>query len=615
MTKKRSDNQRLEDLSRGKAQVLLSQFVVNELDNDFGLDLEVALTEQDTDDVQKVSAQNFYIQLKASSSFEGDKAKFDIRTADLKFYIQQNIPVVLALYGEESDTFYWCVVQEYVWNKLEREKPDWRRQTTCRIKVDKDYTFEDLDILNRTVEDVQKRILRRQSRGLDIGEGVAINAYDFRDMDDQIESDIMNYKGHSLLKSNELMKQGKESEARKIVEEVLQAPKDDEGKVKSILARLFFIDPMDPDAAIQVLELSTHGIELAEKLGLVGDEQFLRVQREIAKLYILLDKQRDIAIIGSIQEEATYSGGDVLVPLSMEERELLEKKLEVSTELNNALAALLDEGLFFEYAVCLSDVIDFISRQVMGFVALRKVDRDALSEREHPFVEQAEQLIDFLPEREEAYNLHKSLALYRHHTCNPDTALVHAEKCVELAEQLEDQRLIPLSHDLVEKIKNEPDPYAEFSNPDLPEDDRNLEMGERQDMMKRIVEHLGHDVDNPTNEYEIALRQGIEDADPTEYFRHCEHLRMRYYTTSTLGKATGVHTLGEKVMWCKHGGHISGSNLESIFSKFKNCYCEGCEYHSPRGSDWMCTFGWYEDQIEFGDFAEFLVEYEGEHFS
>lgn len=192
MTKKRSDNQRLEDLSRGKAQARLSSFVVNELENDFGLDLEVALTEQDTEDIQEVTAQNFYIQLKASSSFEGDTAKFDIRTADLNFYIQQNIPVVLALYDEKADTFYWCAIQEYVWNKLEREKPDWRRQTTCRMKVDKDYTFENLDILNRTVEDVQKRILRRQSRGLDIGEGVAINAHDFRDMDEQIESDIMN---------------------------------------------------------------------------------------------------------------------------------------------------------------------------------------------------------------------------------------------------------------------------------------------------------------------------------------------------------------------------------------------------------------------------------------
>ncbi|ELY99462.1 DUF4365 domain-containing protein [Natrialba asiatica] len=615
MAKNRSDNQRLEDLSRGKAQVLLSPFVVNELENDFGLDLEVALTEEDTEDVQEVTAQNFYIQLKASNSFEGDKAKFDIRTSDLKFYIRQNIPVILALYDEEADTFYWCAIQEYVWDKLERKKPDWRRQTTFRMKVDKDYTFEDLDILNRTVEDVQKRILRRQNRGLDIGEGVAINVNDFREMDEQIESDIMNYKGHSLLKSKKLMKQGEESEARKIIEEVLQAPKDDEGKVKSILARMFFIDPMEPESARQVLKLSGHGIELAEELEMIGDEQYLRVQREIAKLYLLLDKQRDIAIMASIQEEATYSGDDVLASLSIEERELLEKKLEVSTELNNALAALLDEGLFFEYATCLSDIIDFISRQLMGSVALRRVDRDTLSEREHPFVEQAEQILDFLPEREEAYNLHKSLALYRHHTCNPDTALVHAEKCVELAEMLEDQRLIPLSRDLVEKIENEPDPYAEFSNPDAAEDDRDLEMGERQDMMKTLVEQLGHNVEDPANAYDRALRQGIEDADPTEYFRYCEHLRMRYYTTNQLGKATGVHTLGEKVMWCGHGGHISGTDLESMFSEFKSAYCEDCKYHSPRSDDWTCTFGWYEDQIEFENFSKFLEEYEEEHFT
>lgn len=71
-----------------------------------------------------------------------------------------------------------------------------------------------------------------------------------------------------------------------------------------------------------------------------------------------------------------------------------------------------------------------------------------------------------------------------------------------------------------------------------------------------------------------------------------------------------MHTLGEKVMWCKHGGPVSGTDLESMFSNFKKQYCEGWEYHSPRSNDWTCTFGWYEDQIEFDDLADFLVEYE-----
>lgn len=610
MSKKRSDNQRLEDLSRGKAQALLSRFVVNELDNDFGLDLEVALTDADTDNIQEVTAQNFYVQLKASSQFEGEQAKIEMRIADLKLYIQQQIPVILALYDEEADLFYWCTIQEYIWDNLERVKPDWRRQTTHEVKVDKGYTFSDLDLLARTVEDVQKRIMRRHNRSLDIGEGVALNVEDFHEIDEQIESDILSYKGHSLLKSKELMSQGKEREAQKIVEEVFRTPTDDEGKVKSILAKTFFMSSFEPENAIQVINLCNEGIELAETLSMVGDEQYLRAQREIAKLYILLDRQRKISIIASIQEEATYCGEDVLAPLSVEEEALLDEKLEVSTELNDVLATLLDERLFFEYAACLSDIIDFISRQIMGFVALRRVDQSTLSDREHPFVEQAEQLVDFLPEREEAYNLQKSLALYRHHTKNPDIALTHAKQCVDLAKKLDNQRLISLADDLVQKIQDEPDPYATFSDPNAVEDDRDLEMSERQHMMKMLVEHLGHDIENPSDESDKALKQGIKDADPTECFRHCEHLRMRYYSTSRLGKATGVHTLGQKVMWCKHGGSVTGSDLDTIFSDFKSQYCQGCEYHSPRDDDWVCTFGWYEDQTEFDDFAEFLSDFE-----
>lgn len=64
------------------------EFVVNSLDNDFGLDFQVTVTEQGEDAHQEVQSINFYIQLKTSEEFAGERATFDFVTDDLELYVE-----------------------------------------------------------------------------------------------------------------------------------------------------------------------------------------------------------------------------------------------------------------------------------------------------------------------------------------------------------------------------------------------------------------------------------------------------------------------------------------------------------------------------------------------
>jgi hypothetical protein len=163
VAKKRSSNQQLEQASRGELLSRLNEFVVNSLDNDFGLDFQITLTEQGEDAHQEVQSINFYIQLKASEEFAGERAAFDLATDDLELYVQTSQPVVLALYDDAADQFYWKVMQDYIWDTLNNETPGWREQKYNRLHVSKQNTFEDTDALKDAVVASQKRIIRRQN--------------------------------------------------------------------------------------------------------------------------------------------------------------------------------------------------------------------------------------------------------------------------------------------------------------------------------------------------------------------------------------------------------------------------------------------------------------------
>jgi hypothetical protein len=73
-----------------------------------------------------------------------------------------------------------------------------------------------------------------------------------------------------------------------------------------------------------------------------------------------------------------------------------------------------------------------------------------------------------------------------------------------------------------------------------------------------------------------------------------------------LGRMTGVTSLGQKVVWCEHGGTVMGTSLEVLFEGFKRDYCEGCEHHCPRDDDWECTVEWVQEQEDDSEFQEVL---------
>lgn len=605
MAKKRSSNQQLEQASRGELLSRLNEFVVNSLDNDFGLDFQITLTEQGEDAHQEVQSINFYIQLKASEEFAGEQATFDLATDDLELYVKTSQPVVLALYDDAADQFYWKVMQDYIWDTLNNETPGWREQKYNRLHVSKQNTFEDTDALKDAVVASQKRIIRRQNMGLGLGEGIHFSSADLGELNREISSSLLSFKGHSLIKSQELMQQGNTEEARETLVEVYNAPEKDEGKLKALVGLAHTYNSLEPEEAVTIIELSEKAINLAQDLDMDGLGYYTKIHKHQSELFILLEKTEEILVSLKFQGEDAdsffaYYFNETLT-------ELLEEKIRIYGKINDALNQLVDGDHLYEFIVSLPIVLDYMSNQIMRLTQLQIVDKAALGDdkRDHPLVEQCEQILDIVDDPEIQMLLGKSLGRYYYFTLEPEKAKAYFTTGIKGAEELGDEHIVEFLQELLDDVEDRPDPYEreEVSKEEVEE----MSLSKYQEIAKDMLEIQGIDLDADSEDRTVdAVRLGVKDIDQTEYFRHCEHLRIRQLSTSPLGQWLSLHTLGMKMVWCKHGGAMESVDLELAFDGFVDQYCEGCEHHCPRPDDWEPNLSWWEEQAQDPQLEEFL---------
>jgi len=202
---KRSGNQRVDKRGEAHLNLQLEQYVVNAYENDFGIDFEVNLTTEadiEHDDLQRVTGEHFFIQLKSSAGFDSEDSVYaDLQTTHIEQYLDQPLPVVLAIYDDDYEEIYWLVVQEFVWDELSQENEGWSEQTTVRIRIPRSQKLTDHDRLETAIKRTQNRIIRNQSRDLSIGEGLSFSPDDFTELERQRENDRLSYRGLTLIKA------------------------------------------------------------------------------------------------------------------------------------------------------------------------------------------------------------------------------------------------------------------------------------------------------------------------------------------------------------------------------------------------------------------------------
>jgi hypothetical protein len=95
-------------------QVLLCGFTVERIQHDYGYDLTMSTFSRKGE----YEPGNVYIQVKATDRLPflagGETISWPVSRRDLKLWVQETYPVVLAVYDGKNEEAYWVHIQAYV---------------------------------------------------------------------------------------------------------------------------------------------------------------------------------------------------------------------------------------------------------------------------------------------------------------------------------------------------------------------------------------------------------------------------------------------------------------------------------------------------------------------
>lgn len=99
--KRRTANQISGTFSGNKLKMLLSDWVINDIKEDFGLDYIAMTTVYVEPNMQEIEGGSFYIQLKSTINVRAALPGEDLDIEDWELYLEQHIPVIVVKYVYE----------------------------------------------------------------------------------------------------------------------------------------------------------------------------------------------------------------------------------------------------------------------------------------------------------------------------------------------------------------------------------------------------------------------------------------------------------------------------------------------------------------------------------
>lgn len=588
MVKKRSIQQKTEDESKGKFIELFKDWIVNPIENDFGFDFEVRLTNSIDKKTQEVSPEFFLVQNKSSIISKGESTKEDLSITDWELYLGQKVPVLIVKYDVSQKTFYWEITQNYLWDIIEKEDKNWRRQKTKRIILTK--KIVNLEEIKKEILETQKRITRYHALNLGIGEGIKITKDDFSSLIKNKEKALLEFKALSLNQYYLLRKKGDLKTAHETIFEVYNSPKNDEAKVRAIIGLIYELNLADEKENIRIVSLAEEGMKIANDLNLNYLKEFIIIYKNHAILFMVIKKISEIQLSLKIQESANESFFSYFY--KKEFTTLTDLQIKIIEDMNNSLKNLLLNKDIYYYISSLSIILDTITFQIMAFGVFNPKIIDEEIQARKTIIDECEFILKTISEDDLKKGLFRSLAHYYYWTKNHEKAIECIESALEIGIKDEDKFFVSGNSKILEKMKLNKNPYNITSNIDISK----LSTEEYQDYTKNILKFQGINLE-ATDELSNHIKIALEDMNPEEYFKYCENLHIRYIGTSPVGMAIGLPTMGNKRLWCKYSNSsIQGFNLKLVFQSFITENCHNCKYLKKRDNKWKCVVEWVEKQ-------------------
>ena len=594
MTKERSTNQKYSQISVGKLTVLLSDWVLNQLTNDFGLDFDVRICSSFVEKKQTVTKTSFYVQLKSTIEPCVPEPYHDLDIDDINLFANQGIPVVLIKYYEKCDQFHWVIIQPYVWDILDKEDPGWSNKSTKRIKIP--HKLENLKELENQVLDAQKRIARHQVSDLGIGEAIHPTELEkFRNRH------LEELKAISLDLASQKTKSGEFDEAKKLFEEVASSPDDDNYKLNAILNLIFQSDSSKIEEHPEILELTRQGIELADKISTPNYMHLLKIMRYRVQL-VRIDSQLSRALYAKKYDERDGEGTfSFIYQLDVQALDSIRKSIVIS--MGQSISELVKGRYKSELILALATAIESIIYQIQILGFINPEIMQAEEKNRAPFIQSFIDLLKTETDKDRLQNGYFDLFLYFYWSGNVKLAKEYLEKAKQIAIDAGCTGYVKKCNELLIMIDEHPNPLA---LPDQKESVEDLVISEGKEAIRKHLEVFGCDFKNPDKLTKETILPALDEMDPTEYLRYCSHFRISFISPSPLGQSIGLPSLGMKAIWCKYGSGSIGHSLKNMIPHFQSTKCKECKNRIERSKEWTCKIKYFEEQNADPEFQQYI---------
>jgi len=591
----------LEHESKAKLSQMMSDWIINELNNDFGFDYDVRITEINPEDPDKqiVTGWSFYIQLKSTDDDCENGFYHDLSVTDINLYLENGIPVLLVKYYSKCDLLFYEIIHSYVWDILDHENPKWREQGTKRIQLTK--KIDDLERIKKEIYEVQIRSIRKFNY-YNMGLGEGINPAEF---DELRQKDLQEYKFKTIMTAFSEIKNGDEARGLELLQEACSAPTEDLLKFCSIINIILQLNPLLPENHEKIYDYSTKGLELSKEIDANEFEDFLKISICNLSLVQIITKIGQLLLTRNISKQ---SDSDFTVIYDIELINLYKLQEVFNRRIQTSIENLIQQNNIIGLAISSAILMETIIYQVQKFVLADEEYLKIEIEHRRPFIDNFEKLLSLIDDEDIIQHGYYKLAEYYFWICDYKKSEYYILKSINISNKLGYTNNVVSYNRMLDDIKNEKSPSDPKNRVHL--NSENVTFAEIREATIQSLQLQGISLsgtdDDSENFFIDAICLGVEDIDPSEYLRYCEHLRVGYLYPSPLGQSIGLFSLGQKAIWCNKCGGVQGTSLKTIFNFFINNNCKDCDLKKSRDSDWICSWKAFEELCLEPEFQEYL---------
>jgi hypothetical protein len=115
---------------------------------DYGIDYEVEIVEEGL-----VTGHRLIIQVRGSDHIDSsdDYISYSIKVDLLEYYMNNDIPVILARVDTQRKEVYWLFIQEYVYETLNKSVPNWKKQESVTLHIPRNNSLPETSDKLRTI--------------------------------------------------------------------------------------------------------------------------------------------------------------------------------------------------------------------------------------------------------------------------------------------------------------------------------------------------------------------------------------------------------------------------------------------------------------------------------